>query len=162
MQKHSPSICIIFQTTIGEFKAKISTQTNVAPTAQRLIFQGKVLKDDQTVGSYCTVSRLTFWTRGLIGSNHQPAACALRHCTAIRAGLTIHMVERPPEAQTPPAGAAPTGAPLPTPMPGGHMRPASIVMGTFSLPNQTGGAPPALDNVRAQHLRFVVTRTWLT
>jgi hypothetical protein len=58
------------------------------------------------------------------------------------------MVERPPEAQTPPAGAAPTGAPLPTPMAGGHMRPASIVMGTFSLPNQTGGAPPALDNVR--------------
>ncbi|ELR11951.1 ubiquitin domain containing protein [Acanthamoeba castellanii str. Neff] len=101
-------------TTISEFKAKISTQTNVAPTAQRLIFQGKVLKDDQTVGS---------------------------------AGLTIHMVERPPEAQTPPAGAAPTGAPLPTPMAGGHMRPASIVMGTFSLPNQTGGAPPALDNL---------------
>jgi hypothetical protein len=42
------------QTTIAEFKAKISSLTNVAPTVQRLIFQGKVLKDDQTVGSYCT------------------------------------------------------------------------------------------------------------
>jgi hypothetical protein len=68
-------------------------------------------------------------------------------CTAIKAGLTIHMVERPPEAQTPPAGSAP----LPTQMPGGQMRPASIVMGTFSLPTQTGGAPPALGNVRRSH-----------
>jgi hypothetical protein len=47
-------ICTPPQTTIAEFKAKISNLTNVAPTVQRLIFQGKVLKDDQTVGSYCT------------------------------------------------------------------------------------------------------------
>src|SRR5690242_4250622 len=70
------------------------------------------------------------------------------------------MVERPPEAQTPPAGAAPAGgAPLPTQVPGGQIRPASIVMGTFSLPTQTGGAPPALDNVRG--LFTTACRAWV-
>jgi len=65
----------------------------------------------------------------------------------IRAGLTLHMVERPPEAA---AAAAP--APGPTggvPTTGGvpQVRPASIMMGTITLPNQAGGTPPGLDNV---------------
>jgi len=106
------------ETTIAEFKAKIQNITNVSASLQRLIFQGKVLKDEQTVGSY-----------------------------GIRAGLTLHMVERPPEAA---AAAAP--APGPTggvPTTGGvpQVRPASIMMGTITLPNQAGGTPPGLDNL---------------
>jgi len=48
----STHVLFLSQTTIAEFKAKIQNITNVSASLQRLIFQGKVLKDEQTVGSY--------------------------------------------------------------------------------------------------------------
>jgi hypothetical protein len=38
--------------TIGEFKEALATLTNIPAAQQRLIYKGRVLKDEQTVDSY--------------------------------------------------------------------------------------------------------------
>jgi ubiquilin len=39
--------------TVAEFKVLLSEKTNIAAEQQRLIYSGHVLKDPQTLASYC-------------------------------------------------------------------------------------------------------------
>ncbi|KAL6052590.1 Ubiquitin-like protein Nedd8 [Balamuthia mandrillaris] len=108
--------------TVPELKAKISDSTNVPPEAQRLIFHGKVLKDDKTIQDY-----------------------------SIQDGQVLHMVERPPNVPPPQSSTASTmgpstssaRAPVPAPVP------QNFVMGAVTIPvgSDTSNLNNLLSNV---------------
>lgn len=46
------SVKIGLQATVADFKNKIAENCDVAANQQRLIYKGRILKDDQTLDSY--------------------------------------------------------------------------------------------------------------
>ena len=47
---------VLFQMPVSALKEKIASQIGVPVEQQRLIFRGKVLKDDHLLSEYCTLS----------------------------------------------------------------------------------------------------------
>ena len=83
LDSNTHHVSVVDSDTVTELKRKVCDQTGVDVDRQRLIFQGKVLKDDKNVNFY-----------------------------AIRDGMTIHMVERvhTPVPRSRPAQEAPPAA----------------------------------------------------
>lgn len=52
------SIQVDENSTIGEFKQLLEPQCNIPASQQRLIYAGHVLKDNQTISSYCKTKKL--------------------------------------------------------------------------------------------------------
>jgi hypothetical protein len=57
-------------TTVGAFKAVVAESCDVPAPQQRLIYKGRILKDDQTLASYgaCTSFLLTGNTSMCVGA----------------------------------------------------------------------------------------------
>jgi len=99
----APELTVSKQTTVPELRRMLHEATGVPPGDQRLIFLGKVLKDENTVGDF-----------------------------ALKEGATLHMVQRPGggSAAPPAAGAAPAAAAAPAAgaAPGGRQGVAVVGM----------------------------------
>ncbi|KAF7062165.1 hypothetical protein CFC21_068795 [Triticum aestivum] len=96
--------------TVGEFKAVVAESCDVPAPQQRLIYKGRILKDDQTLASYGLMLALRWSAYGGASMlDAMPASLAL--LGGVEADHTIHMVRG---AAPPPTSAAPSAANLGT------------------------------------------------
>ncbi|CAH8360787.1 unnamed protein product [Eruca vesicaria subsp. sativa] len=111
--------------TVSVFKGKIASETGVPVAQQRLIFRGRVLKDDHPLSEY-----------------------------HLENGHTLHLVVRQPAEPMPSSGTPSEGATANDgngtnggpPRGRGHIS-HSVVLGTFNSPDQTEGMVPDISRV---------------
>lgn len=109
------TITVELSSTVLDMKNMISDSLNVPAAQQRLIYKGRVMKDDQTVEFY-----------------------------QIQDGHTVHMVKGAAPAGSAPAAAAPAANPAPAPTSNPTPNAANNNFGrpnAFGAPNPYGGSP---------------------
>lgn len=74
---------IAYQITVGDLKKRIQEALNVPPEEQKIIFQGKVLKDDKDLAFYGNIMNYNLLDNPNLG---------------IQDGITLHMMRGKPPA----------------------------------------------------------------
>ncbi|OMO92019.1 hypothetical protein COLO4_17934 [Corchorus olitorius] len=97
------------ESTVGSFKALLAQNCDIPADQQRLIYKGRILKDDQTLQSYDKIFLLNYLMIT------KPLHC-LDPYEGLQADHTVHMVRGfAPSSSTPPAATTNVGTPNTTP-----------------------------------------------
>ncbi|KAJ4824711.1 hypothetical protein Tsubulata_017559 [Turnera subulata] len=110
------SVQITLSSTVGSFKAVLAEECDIPPDQQRLIYKGRILKDDQTLQSYGLQANVIIlcelWMANAFGVLSM-IMIILSRMLSITGGLeadhTVHLVRGSPPLSTNTAAATTTG-----------------------------------------------------